>query len=117
MPEKGLNAIRRAVPSSALVLGGVAVSAAVGVLFGVAEQEDGVQLRLADCDAAGILAVDDVHQLLGQLQVLFLHTLAVADDVDGDVGVDIAQHVQIHLHGGVDLDDVLLSPCGRCGRF
>ena len=87
----------------------VAVSAAIGVLDGVAEQEDGVQLGLRHGDAAGVLAVDDVHQLLGQLQVLLGNPLTVADNVDGDVGVDVAQHVQIHLHGRVDLDDVLFA--------
>ena len=41
--------------------------------------------------------------------MLLGHPLAVADHVDGDVGVNVAQHVQIHFHGRVDLDDVLFA--------
>lgn len=92
-----------------LVLRRVAVGAAVGVLLRVAQQEDGVQLGLRHGDAPGVLAVDDIYQLFGQLHMLFRHPHAVADDIDGDVGVNVAQHVQIDLHGGVDLDDVLLA--------
>ena len=54
----------------------------------------------------------DVHQLLGQGNVLLLHADTVTDDVDGDVGVHIAQRIQIHFHRRVDLDDVLLVHAG-----
>ncbi|CAN4002664.1 preprotein translocase subunit SecG, partial [Dysosmobacter welbionis] len=80
------------------VLCGLAVGAAIGVSGGIAQQEYGVQLRLRHSDAAGVFAVDDIHQLFRKLQMLLFHPHAVADDVDGDVGVDIAQHIQIYLH-------------------
>ena len=51
-----------------LPLGGVAVGAAVDVPLRVAEEENGVQLGLRHGDAPGVLAPDDVHQLLGGLE-------------------------------------------------
>ena len=99
----------RALRSNALFLplGGVAVGAAVDVPLRVAEEENGVQLGLRHGDAPGVLAPDDVHQLLGGMEAAFLRPDAVPDDVDGDFVVDIAQHVHVHVHGGVDFDDVL----------
>jgi len=46
-------------------------------------------------DAAGILAVEDIGDLLGELEVFFCHDFTVFDDVDGDVVVDDCQHVHV----------------------
>ena len=68
-----------------------------------------LQLLLRGGDAAGVLAADDVGHALGQGQVLALDQLAVADDVDGDAGIDVAQHIEVDVDDLADLDDVLLA--------
>ena len=93
-----------------LVFGlGLAVQAAVGAraLFG--QCEDLRQLLLNGGDAAGILAADDVGDALGQLELALFGEFAVLNDVDGDVGVDIADDVPVKIEYPVDLDDVLAA--------
>ena len=93
-----------------LVFGlGLAVQAAVGAraLFG--QCEDLRQLLLNGGDAAGILAADDVGDALGQLELALFGALAVLDDVDGDAGVDVADHVPVEVQDAVDLDDILAA--------
>ena len=46
------------------------------------------QSLLDGSDASGVAAFDDVFDLFGKYQFLFLHNLAVFDHVDGDVMVD-----------------------------
>ena len=58
----------------------------------------------------GILAFLDIDQFLGKGHLLLLHGFPVLDDADGDVGVDITDHVQVDIVALlVHLDDVLLS--------
>ena len=93
-----------------LVFGlGLAVQAAVGAraLFG--QCEDLRQLLLNGGDAAGILAADDVGDALGQLELALFDALAVLDDVDGDAGVDVTDHVPVEVQDAVDLDDILAA--------
>jgi hypothetical protein len=49
--------------------------------------------------------------------MVFFDPDAVLDHIDGDVGVDIAQGVQVHVEVGVDLDDVLLAHFAAGGVF
>ena len=42
---------------------------------------------------------------------------AVVDDVDGDAGIQVAQHIQIDVHVGADLDNILLAHLGAVGIF
>jgi len=90
----------------------LAVDAAVDLLHGVGELELMDDLTFAGCDAPGIFALDDANHLLGQLHMTLLGNLAVVDDVDGDAGVQVAQNVQVNVHMGADLDDILLAHLG-----
>lgn len=88
---------------------GLTVEAAVGALFTVGEREDLRQFLLDGGDAARVFAADDVPDPLRQLQLALFHALAVLDDVDGDAGVDVADHVPVEVQDAVDLDDILAA--------
>ena len=87
----------------------LAVDAAVNAGIGIGEGKDMGQLLLGGGDATGVLAEENIRQLGGQHGAALLDQLAVSDDVDGDIGIDIAEDVHIQLDVGVDLDDVLLA--------
>ena len=72
-----------------------AVFAAVDLLFFIGKDENVGKTLLDRGDAAGILALDDVPDLSGEHQFLFVHDLAVLDDIDGDVVVEKGEDVQI----------------------
>ena len=76
------------------------VLTAVDLLFLVGEYEDMGKLLLYGSYTAGIPALDDVLDLAGQDQFLFVHDLAVLDHIDRDIVVDEGQHIQIQ---GVDV--------------
>ena len=75
------------------------------------------QLLLGGGDATGVLAEENVGQLLRKGCAALLDQLAVADDVDGDIGVDIAENVHVQLNVGIDLDDVLLAHAAAADVF
>ncbi len=94
----------------------ITVLAAIKFFFFVRQIEDVIESLLDGSDAAGILAVDDVHQPLGQGELLFLHDLAVLDDIDGDGVVDEAKGVKIQkLERSLHLDDVLAAHLAGSG--
>src|SRR5699024_8803126 len=67
-------------------------------------------------DAAGVAAADDVHQPAGRMGFFLLDGLALVDGGDGDVGVQVGQHVQVEPRGvPLHLDDVLAAG-GGLGR-
>lgn len=69
-----------------------------------------VQFLFDGGDAARVPAFDDVDQALRQLQLPFFDDLAVADDVDGDGVVDVAEYVQVEfIDRAFDLDDVFFT--------
>ena len=76
----------------------LAVDAAIALLGPVRQTELVAQFLLSRGDAAGVLAVDDVHHPLRQTQVLALGQLAVLDDVDGDAGVDFYYFYILYLY-------------------
>lgn len=86
------------------------VLTAVDLLFLVGEYEDMGKLLLYGSYTAGISALDDVLDLAGQDQLLFVHDFAVLDHIDRDIVVDEGQHIQIQ---GVDVtlyfQDILLA--------
>jgi len=89
-----------------------AVDAAVNAIFGLGEHENMIQLLLGRGDAARILTFYYIHQLLRGLQSLFLYQNAILDDVDGGLGVNIGDHIEIHGEITVDLDDILAAHFG-----
>ena len=88
---------------------GVAVDAAVGLGFGVGQAEDVGEFLLDRGDAAGVLAVEDVGDFLREFGVDFFDHVVIFDDVDGDLGVKVAQEGEVQVKGFGDLEDVLLA--------
>ena len=66
-------------------------------------------LLLDSGDTARVLALDHIAQSLRQLEVQLLFQLAVFDQIDSDVAVDVAEHVEVDIDTVIDLDDVLLA--------
>lgn len=76
------------------------------------------QSLLDGSDASGVAAFDDVFDLFGKYQFLFLHNLAVFDHVDGDVMVDECQYIQIqHINVTFYFQNVLLAHFSAAGVF
>ena len=60
-------------------------------------------------DAARVFALDDIRQPFGQLRMYLFHANAVLYDIDGYVGVNIAQRIQIQFQLGINLNDILFA--------
>ena len=71
------------------------VHATVGLGLFIRKDEDMVEALLDAGDAAGILATDDVYDLLRRMQDPLFHNHLIPDDVYGDVVVDEAKDVQV----------------------
>ena len=66
----------------------------------------------------GIRTVDHIGETLGKLDRFLFHDLLVFDDVNGDVMVDVAKHIQIHhIETTLDLQDILSSHLVAAGIF
>ena len=50
--------------------------------------------------------MEDVGDGIGEFQLAFFHLLTVADDIDSDIGVYIADDIPVQLQILVDLNDV-----------
>lgn len=70
-----------------------AIDAAVNFVLAVGQLENVRQLLLGGGNAARVFAFDDVGDVFGQLWVIFFHAFAVFDNINGNIGVDIAQSV------------------------
>jgi len=76
----------------------------------IGQAEDVVYARLHYSDTPGVLTFLDVDELLRKGHLLLLDGLAVLDDADGDVRVDITDDIQVDIVVFlVHLDDVLLA--------
>ena len=56
----------------------------------IGQQEDLIESLLDGCDAARIIAGDDVFYLLWQMQLHLRDDRVVLDDIDGDIVIDKA---------------------------
>lgn len=88
----------------------LAVHAAVGLGLRIRKIEDMRQLLLDGGDAARVPAVDHIGDLFRKLQGPLFRNLIAADNVDGDVVIDVAENVEIDVvQTALDLNDVLAS--------
>ena len=71
----------------------IAILTAVNLLFRIRQIENMRQLLFNGSNTAGIFAGDDIGDDFRQLHPLFLHDLPVLYDIDGDLVINIAQHV------------------------
>ena len=71
------------------------------------KEEHMLKILLGAAYAAGITAVNDVGELVGQLYVLFLGDNTVFDNIDGNMGAYIADNIKIYIEAAVYLDNVL----------
>ena len=85
------------------------VFAAINFLVRVSEDEDLRQLLLNGGDAARVFTLEHAADALRQLERALFHKFPIADDVDGDARIDIADQVPVKVHFAVDLDDVLAA--------
>lgn len=86
----------------------VQATISLGLLIG--QTEDVRQFLLDRGDAARVLALDDIDDLLRQSQSALLHDLVVTDDIDCDVVIDVTEYVEVDvLNRSLDLDDVLAT--------
>lgn len=94
----------------------LAVHAAVGLGLRIRKIEDMRQLLLDGGDAAGIFAVDDVCDFLWHFHPFFLYDMAVLDDIDRDVVIDVSQDIQIYqVKAAVDLDYIFFAHLAALG--
>ncbi len=88
----------------------VAVSAAVYLVGFVGEIENLGQLLLDGGDAAWVVAFDDSCDLLGQFQGSLFNDLAILDYVDGDVVINVSQHIKVQgIDVALDLEDIFFA--------
>ena len=94
------------------------VFAAVDLFCRISQIEDVGQFLFDGGDAAGVVAVDHVFDLLGQHQILFVNDLPVLNYIDGDVVVDICQNVQIqHVDVAFHLQNIFFAHFFTAGIF
>ena len=87
----------------------VAVDAAVCAVFAVCESEDMLDILLSCRDASRILALQNVNELFGKLDVLLVNNNTVANDRNRDITADEAELCVVDVDIAVDLDDILLT--------
>ena len=88
----------------------LAVLASVCFFFRIGKHEYVIELLLYARDTPGILALDDVLDLFGQMQPFLFNDLTVLYHVDGDLMIDKTEHVKIqHIDAAFDLEYVLLA--------
>lgn len=86
------------------------VQAAVYLILLIREEEYLRKLLLDGGDASGVLAMDHIGDLLGKLYGFLLNDLAILDDIDGDVVIDITENIKVyHIETAFDLQDVLAA--------
>ena len=69
-------------------------------------------------DAAGIGALDDIFDFPGERNSLFLDKIAALDNIDGDIGVDEGNDIQIdRVRICLDLEDIFLAHSIAAGVF
>lgn len=62
-----------------------------------------IQFLFNRSNAARILAVSHIHNLLRQLQAFLLNPSAILDDVHRDIRINVAQNIQIQINRIADL--------------
>mgnify|MGYP005777553987 FL=1 len=98
-----------------ILLVGFLLTVQAAVLAVFAQHKDMVDFFFDGCNAARIAAANDVFQGFGLDELLLFHDFAVTDGVDGDIGVEIAQHIQVKVNHGFDFDDILMTVLTRTG--
>ena len=94
----------------------ITISAAIYLMILIIEIENMRQLLLDGGDAAGIFAVDDVCDFLWHFHPFFLYDMAVLDDIDRDVVIDVSQDIQIYqVKAAVDLDYIFFAHLAALG--
>ena len=95
-----------------------AVFAAVYFFFFIGKEENVGQALLNGSDAAGVFALDDVFDFLGENQFFFVYDFSVFNDVDGNVVVDKGKDVQIqHIDVAFYFQDVFFAHFVAAGVF
>ena len=89
---------------------GLTVSAAVHFPLLVSEEENLVKTLLDRSDAAGILAGDNIHDLLRKRELALFDDFAVLNDIDRNIVINKAEDIKVKIIDRAgDLDDILAS--------
>ena len=85
----------------------LAVLAAVSLRLFVRQNKDVMQSLLNGSDAARIVAFDDVHNLFRELQRPLFDDFFVFNDIDRNIVVDKAEHIEVEVvDRTLDFDDI-----------
>lgn len=84
-----------------------AVKAAIYPSFPVRQLEYMRQFLLGRCDAARIPAFYDVGHAFWKPYGKFTVQLTIANDINRDVRIHIAQHIKINIYDLIDLNNIL----------
>ena len=86
------------------------VPAAVDLVFFIRKEEYMIDLLLNGCNAAGILAVNNIDELARKRQLFLFYDAPVLDDINGDIVINIADDVELEvIDRAFYLDDVLAA--------
>lgn len=86
------------------------VQAAVYLILLIREEEYLGKLLLDGGDASGVLAMNDIGELLGKLYGFLFNDLAILNDIDGDVVIYITENIKVYdIEITLDLQDILAA--------
>ena len=75
-------------------------------MFPVGQPENMRKLLLNGCDTARVFTADDTRNRLWEVWMNFLHPLSAADNIDGNVRINITQHVVVQVNDLIDFQNI-----------
>jgi hypothetical protein len=81
--------------------------------FRVDQPENMGDIAFGRSDTARIFAFQDIFHPVRQFQLVFFDDFLVSDDVDGNIGVNETQQIEIYVDMVIDFDEILLAHRGR----
>ena len=83
----------------------LAIEAAIDLLLPIGQHKNLVQFLLGLSNTARVFALHHIHNPRGHLRFFLLHQFPVANDVDADTRINVAQQIQIQRDLLVNFDD------------
>ena len=65
-----------------------------------------IKFLLNSCDASGVFTLDYVCESSGRSDEFFINDLSAFDNIYGNAGINVSDHVEIYGNRGVDFYDV-----------
>ena len=86
-------------------------------MFPVGQPENMRKLLLNGCDTARVFTADDTRNRLWEVGMNFLHPLSAADNIDGNVRINITQHVVVQVNDLIDFQNIFFPILAAGGVF